>query len=166
MCVRVRLGSYGYCQDIAAGQCVLSLHCVYSRRRAGKERKKYTAEMKSAVDKQERNCCFFSSDDSRRLTASPLLIILCFRVCVCMCVACTDTELHSLAARLKDWFGVLHLDANRDLKSSDSFDSATGREYIPLQVCVCVHACVCACVCVLCLCAALFLLSSHAFQSS
>ncbi|KAM9356553.1 testican-1 [Symphorus nematophorus] len=40
--------------------------------------------------------------------------------------ACTDTELHSLAARLKDWFGVLHLDANRDLKSSDSFDSATG----------------------------------------
>ncbi|XP_060935157.1 testican-1 [Limanda limanda] len=41
-------------------------------------------------------------------------------------IACTDTELHSLAARLKDWFGVLHLDANRDLKSSDSFDSATG----------------------------------------
>ncbi|XP_045887409.1 testican-1 [Micropterus dolomieu] len=40
--------------------------------------------------------------------------------------ACTDTELHSLASRLKDWFGVLHLDANRDLKSSDSFDSATG----------------------------------------
>ena len=97
--------------------------------------------MKSAVDKQERNC-FFSSDDSCRLTASPLLIILCFRVCVCVCVACTDTELHSLAARLKDWFGVLHLDANRDLKSSDSFDSATGREYIPhTSVCVCVHAC-------------------------
>uniref|UniRef100_A0AAQ5Z7V8 SPARC (osteonectin), cwcv and kazal like domains proteoglycan 1 n=1 Tax=Amphiprion ocellaris TaxID=80972 RepID=A0AAQ5Z7V8_AMPOC len=40
--------------------------------------------------------------------------------------ACTDTELHSLAARLKDWFGVLHLDANRDLKSSDSFDSTAG----------------------------------------
>ncbi|KAG7517854.1 testican-1 isoform X1 [Solea senegalensis] len=40
--------------------------------------------------------------------------------------ACTDTELHSLAARLKDWFRVLHLDANRDLKSTDSFDSATG----------------------------------------
>ncbi|KAK5925096.1 hypothetical protein CgunFtcFv8_017648 [Champsocephalus gunnari] len=40
--------------------------------------------------------------------------------------ACTDTELHSLAARLKDWFGVLHLDANRDLKSSDSLDAATG----------------------------------------
>ncbi|XP_063732285.1 testican-1 isoform X1 [Eleginops maclovinus] len=40
--------------------------------------------------------------------------------------ACTDTELHSLAARLKDWFGVLHLDANRDLKSSDSLDSTTG----------------------------------------
>ncbi|XP_026186175.1 testican-1 isoform X2 [Mastacembelus armatus] len=40
--------------------------------------------------------------------------------------ACTDTELHSLAARLKDWFGVLHLDANRDLKSSDSFDSTIG----------------------------------------
>uniref|UniRef100_UPI003AABA5D3 testican-1 n=1 Tax=Centroberyx gerrardi TaxID=166262 RepID=UPI003AABA5D3 len=41
--------------------------------------------------------------------------------------ACSDTELHSLASRLKDWFGVLHLDANRDLKSSDSFDSAAGR---------------------------------------
>ncbi|XP_068182388.1 testican-1 isoform X1 [Antennarius striatus] len=40
--------------------------------------------------------------------------------------ACTDTELHSLAAKLKDWFGVLHLDANRDLKSSDSFGSTTG----------------------------------------
>ncbi|KAM4732686.1 testican-1 isoform 1-T1 [Anableps anableps] len=39
---------------------------------------------------------------------------------------CSDAELHSLAARLKDWFGVLHLDANRDLKSSDSFDSTTG----------------------------------------
>uniref|UniRef100_A0A8C3A4Z7 SPARC (osteonectin), cwcv and kazal like domains proteoglycan 1 n=1 Tax=Cyclopterus lumpus TaxID=8103 RepID=A0A8C3A4Z7_CYCLU len=38
--------------------------------------------------------------------------------------ACTDTELHSLAARLKDWFGVLHLDANRDLKSSDNFDTS------------------------------------------
>ncbi|XP_078145344.1 testican-1-like [Centroberyx gerrardi] len=41
--------------------------------------------------------------------------------------ACSDTELHGLASRLKDWFGVLHLDANRDLKSSDSFDSAAGR---------------------------------------
>ncbi|XP_056145914.1 testican-1 [Lampris incognitus] len=40
---------------------------------------------------------------------------------------CSDTELHSLASRLKDWFGVLHLDANRDLKSSDSSDAATGR---------------------------------------
>lgn len=39
---------------------------------------------------------------------------------------CTDAELHSLAARLKDWFGVLHQDANRDLKSSDSVDSANG----------------------------------------
>ncbi|XP_061755871.1 testican-1 isoform X1 [Nerophis ophidion] len=39
---------------------------------------------------------------------------------------CTDAELHSLAARLKDWFGVLHLDANRDLKSSDSSNSAIG----------------------------------------
>ncbi|XP_061581218.1 testican-1 [Cololabis saira] len=40
--------------------------------------------------------------------------------------ACADAELHSLAARLKDWFGILHLDANRDLKSSDSFDSTAG----------------------------------------
>uniref|UniRef100_M4A1P7 SPARC (osteonectin), cwcv and kazal like domains proteoglycan 1 n=1 Tax=Xiphophorus maculatus TaxID=8083 RepID=M4A1P7_XIPMA len=37
---------------------------------------------------------------------------------------CSDAELHSLAARLKDWFGVLHLDANRDLKSSDNFDTS------------------------------------------
>ncbi|XP_056146780.1 testican-1-like [Lampris incognitus] len=43
-----------------------------------------------------------------------------------MTVGCSDTDLHSLASRLKDWFGVLHLDANRDLKSSDSSDSATG----------------------------------------
>ena len=34
-CVRVSDCSYGNCQDIAAGQCVLSLHCVYSRRGAG-----------------------------------------------------------------------------------------------------------------------------------
>ncbi|XP_077589133.1 testican-1 isoform X2 [Stigmatopora nigra] len=40
--------------------------------------------------------------------------------------ACTDTQLRSLAARLKDWFGVLHLDANRDLKSSDVSVSAAG----------------------------------------
>lgn len=66
-----------------------------------------------------------------------------FHLCVCVCVACTDTELHSLAARLKDWFGVLHLDANRDLKSSDSFDSTTGREYIPRPH----HMHVCECVC-------------------
>ncbi|XP_061643951.1 testican-1 isoform X2 [Phyllopteryx taeniolatus] len=39
---------------------------------------------------------------------------------------CTDTQLHSLAARLKDWFGVLHLDANRDLKPADSSESAAG----------------------------------------
>uniref|UniRef100_A0A1A8EAD2 Sparc/osteonectin, cwcv and kazal-like domains proteoglycan (Testican) 1 n=1 Tax=Nothobranchius kadleci TaxID=1051664 RepID=A0A1A8EAD2_NOTKA len=39
---------------------------------------------------------------------------------------CSDTDLHSLAARLKDWFGVLHLDANRDLRSSDSSDSSAG----------------------------------------
>eukprot|EP00064_Thunnus_orientalis_P004171 superscaffoldBa00000372_g4182 len=38
----------------------------------------------------------------------------------------TDAQLHSLAARLKEWFGVLHLDANRDLISSDSFDATTG----------------------------------------
>lgn len=79
-----------------------------------------------------------NSDDSASLTASPLLIILC----VCVSVGCTDSELHSLAAKLKDWFGVLHLDANRDLKSSDSFDTTTGREYIQP---VCVRACVCVC---------------------
>ncbi|XP_062331896.1 testican-1 [Osmerus eperlanus] len=40
--------------------------------------------------------------------------------------ACSDADLRSLASRLKDWFGVLHLDANRDLKSSNT-DSAAGR---------------------------------------
>ncbi|KAK0150580.1 Testican-1 [Merluccius polli] len=40
---------------------------------------------------------------------------------------CSDRDLHSLASRLKDWFGVLHLDANRDLAASDSADSAPGR---------------------------------------
>ncbi|XP_061691045.1 testican-1 isoform X2 [Syngnathoides biaculeatus] len=39
---------------------------------------------------------------------------------------CTDTQLHSLAARLKDWFGVLHLDANRDLKTAAGSESAAG----------------------------------------
>ncbi|KAG7257665.1 hypothetical protein CRUP_027341 [Coryphaenoides rupestris] len=38
-----------------------------------------------------------------------------------------DRDLHSLASRLKAWFGVLHLDANRDLRASDSSDSAHGR---------------------------------------
>lgn len=47
---------------------------------------------------------------------------------VVLCAGCSDAELHSLAAKLKDWFGVLHLDANRDLKSPDSFDSTAGRE--------------------------------------
>lgn len=84
------------------------------------------------------------SDDSSRLTLSPSAHYF-----VSVCVACTDTELHSLAARLKDWFGVLHLDANRDLKSSDSFDSTAGREYTryhnmytcgSVRVCVCVRS--------------------------
>lgn len=39
---------------------------------------------------------------------------------------CSDADLRSLASRLKDWFGVLHTDANRDLKSTAS-DSAQGR---------------------------------------
>ncbi|KAA0709721.1 Testican-1 Protein SPOCK [Triplophysa tibetana] len=38
---------------------------------------------------------------------------------------CSDADLRSLASRLKDWFGVLHTDANRDLKSAAS-DSAQG----------------------------------------
>ncbi|KAJ3587245.1 hypothetical protein NHX12_010843 [Muraenolepis orangiensis] len=40
---------------------------------------------------------------------------------------CSDRDLRSLGSRLKVWFGVLHLDANRDLKASDSSDSAPGR---------------------------------------
>ncbi|XP_072524388.1 testican-1 [Salminus brasiliensis] len=40
--------------------------------------------------------------------------------------ACSDADLRSLASRLKDWFGVLHLDANRDLKTSIN-DNAQGR---------------------------------------
>ncbi|XP_059372342.1 testican-1-like [Carassius carassius] len=39
---------------------------------------------------------------------------------------CSDADLKSLASRLKDWFGVLHTDANRDLKSTTS-DTAQGR---------------------------------------
>lgn len=41
--------------------------------------------------------------------------------------ACSDGDLRGLASRLKDWFRVLHLDANRDLKSSVNSDSAAGR---------------------------------------
>ncbi|XP_036404041.1 testican-1 isoform X2 [Megalops cyprinoides] len=40
---------------------------------------------------------------------------------------CTDQDLRSLASRLKDWFGVLHLDANRDLKSTATSDTTQGR---------------------------------------
>ncbi|KAK3526720.1 hypothetical protein QTP70_032135 [Hemibagrus guttatus] len=50
-------------------------------------------------------------------------------ICVCVCVfhpACSDADLKSLASRLKDWFGVLHMDANRDLKISAS-DNSQGR---------------------------------------
>ncbi|XP_030621250.1 testican-1 [Chanos chanos] len=39
---------------------------------------------------------------------------------------CSDADLRSLASRLKDWFGVLHLDANRDLKTFNT-DSTQGR---------------------------------------
>ncbi|XP_042593851.1 testican-1 isoform X2 [Cyprinus carpio] len=39
---------------------------------------------------------------------------------------CSDADLKSLASRLKDWFGVLHTDANRDLKGATS-DTAQGR---------------------------------------
>ncbi|XP_016131849.1 testican-1-like isoform X4 [Sinocyclocheilus grahami] len=39
---------------------------------------------------------------------------------------CSDADLKSLASRLKDWFGVLHTDANRDLKGTTS-DTAQGR---------------------------------------
>lgn len=49
--------------------------------------------------------------------------------CVCVCTACTDADLKSLASRLKDWFGVLHMDANRDLKISAS-DNGQGRKHI------------------------------------
>ncbi|XP_041121022.1 testican-1-like isoform X3 [Polyodon spathula] len=41
--------------------------------------------------------------------------------------ACNDRELRNLASRLKDWFGALHQDANRDVKPTASSDSATGR---------------------------------------
>lgn len=49
-------------------------------------------------------------------------------MCVlCVCIGCSDGDLRSLASRLKDWFGVLHTDANRDLKSAAS-DSSQGRK--------------------------------------
>uniref|UniRef100_A0A8C4SDQ6 Testican-3 n=1 Tax=Erpetoichthys calabaricus TaxID=27687 RepID=A0A8C4SDQ6_ERPCA len=41
--------------------------------------------------------------------------------------ACTDQDLKNLASRLKDWFGALHQDANRDLKATVSSDSTQGR---------------------------------------
>ncbi|XP_015205471.1 testican-1 isoform X2 [Lepisosteus oculatus] len=49
--------------------------------------------------------------------------ILAFR----MSGACSDHELRSLASRLKDWFGALHQDANRDLKTTTASDAAQGR---------------------------------------
>lgn len=56
-------------------------------------------------------------------------------VCLCVSVGCTDADLRSLASRLKDWFGVLHTDANRDLKSSTS-DAAQGRKcFTVVQMC-------------------------------
>lgn len=48
-------------------------------------------------------------------------------VCLCVCLGCSDADLRSLASRLKDWFGVLHTDANRDLKTTTS-DAAQGRK--------------------------------------
>ena len=39
--------------------------------------------------------------------------------------ACTDTELRSLASRLKDWFGALHEDANRAIEPT-SMETAQG----------------------------------------
>ncbi|XP_030224533.1 testican-1 isoform X2 [Gadus morhua] len=69
-----------------------------------------------------------------------VLSVKCYGLCPCLPgqeasrparpttkAVCSDRDLHSLASRLKDWFGVLHLDANRDLKASDSSDSAQGR---------------------------------------
>uniref|UniRef100_A0A8C5ANG3 SPARC (osteonectin), cwcv and kazal like domains proteoglycan 1 n=1 Tax=Gadus morhua TaxID=8049 RepID=A0A8C5ANG3_GADMO len=63
-----------------------------------------------------------------------VLSVKCDGLCPCLPsqvasrpALCSDRDLHSLASRLKDWFGVLHLDANRDLKASDSSDSAQGR---------------------------------------
>ncbi|MGH0116649.1 UNVERIFIED_CONTAM: hypothetical protein FKN15_012244 [Acipenser sinensis] len=41
--------------------------------------------------------------------------------------ACNDRELRNLASRLKDWFGALHHNANRDVKPTVSSDSATSR---------------------------------------
>lgn len=56
-------------------------------------------------------------------------------VCVCVHVfpACSDADLKSLASRLKDWFGVLHMDANRDLKTSVN-DNGQGRKHMILCV--------------------------------
>lgn len=71
---------------------------------------------------------------------------------MCLCIACSDADLRSLASRLKDWFGVLHLDANRDLKTSAN-DNAQGRKhsfYIFCAVFVCVHAFHCI-TCVVCM---------------
>ncbi|KAM9795454.1 testican-1 [Neosynchiropus ocellatus] len=76
--------------------------------------------------------------DFQSCLSGKTILVKCDGLCPCLAgqdlikphkagrTTCADKDLHSLAARLKDWFGVLHLDANRDLKSSDSSDSTTG----------------------------------------
>lgn len=59
---------------------------------------------------------------------------------VCVCPACSDADLRSLASRLKDWFGVLHMDANRDLKISAN-DNGQGRKH--MNLCTVYLCCVC-----------------------
>ncbi|XP_041930717.1 testican-1 isoform X2 [Alosa alosa] len=73
--------------------------------------------------------------DFQACTSGKSLLVKCEGPCPCLPgqelikhhsekSACTDSDLRSLASRLKDWFGVLHQDANRDLKTSS--DSSQG----------------------------------------
>uniref|UniRef100_A0A674DQ06 SPARC (osteonectin), cwcv and kazal like domains proteoglycan 1 n=1 Tax=Salmo trutta TaxID=8032 RepID=A0A674DQ06_SALTR len=75
---------------------------------------------------------YLSSQPCFLITLMCVCVSVCMCLCVCVCLVCSDGDLHSLASRLKDWFGVLHLDANRDLKSSANSDSAAGRDILPI----------------------------------
>ncbi|XP_063049532.1 testican-1-like [Engraulis encrasicolus] len=82
--------------------------------------------------------------DFQACTSGKSLVVKCEGPCPCLPgqelikhhsdkTVCTDSDLRSLASRLKDWFGVLHQDANRDLKkSSDNTQSHFDTSILPI----------------------------------